>query len=186
MAIVNQIDHNHCAIGMDDEAVVFFQECICKKNLQIYFRQYISEAHWEVDIVADGVHVAKDLVDAGHAEYIDIMLGLRFQEQSPIKAPEQKQGMSRAEKTSKVEPEMTPPRTNKLLRRLNEELELVGHTSSEAAFRGQGFENASEKTARATEYSDGQGAEMKHCSTMTGTKNCKYFRLLIFFVLDVG
>uniref|UniRef100_A0A8C8JE38 Tudor domain-containing protein n=1 Tax=Oncorhynchus tshawytscha TaxID=74940 RepID=A0A8C8JE38_ONCTS len=56
-----------------DEAVVFFQECICKKNLQIYFRQYISEAHWEVDIVADGVHVAKDLVDAGHAEYIDII-----------------------------------------------------------------------------------------------------------------
>uniref|UniRef100_A0A673Y0W0 Tudor domain containing 15 n=1 Tax=Salmo trutta TaxID=8032 RepID=A0A673Y0W0_SALTR len=156
-----------------DEAVVFFQECICKKNLQIYFRQYISEAHWEVDIVADGVHMAKDLVDAGHAEYIDIMLGLRFQEQSPIKAPEQKQGMSRAEKTSKVEPEMTPPRTNKLLRRLNEELELVGHTSSETAFRGQGFEKASEKTARATEYSD-------------GTKNCEYFRMLIFFVLDVG
>uniref|UniRef100_A0A8K9Y7I3 Tudor domain containing 15 n=1 Tax=Oncorhynchus mykiss TaxID=8022 RepID=A0A8K9Y7I3_ONCMY len=30
-----------------DEAVIFFQECICKKNLQIYFRQYISEAHWE-------------------------------------------------------------------------------------------------------------------------------------------
>uniref|UniRef100_A0A4W5NGF8 Tudor domain containing 15 n=1 Tax=Hucho hucho TaxID=62062 RepID=A0A4W5NGF8_9TELE len=56
-----------------DEAVVFFQECICKKNLQIYFRQNISEAHWEVDIVADGVHVAKDLVDAGHAEYIDII-----------------------------------------------------------------------------------------------------------------
>ncbi|CDQ57436.1 unnamed protein product [Oncorhynchus mykiss] len=156
-----------------DEAVVFFQECICKKNLQIYFRQYISEAHWEVDIVADGVHVAKDLVDAGHAEYIDIMLGLRFQEQRPIRAPEQKEGMSRVERTSKVEPEMTPPRTNKFLRRLNEELELDGHTSSEAAFHGQGFEKASEKTARATEYPDGQEAEMMtHCSTMTGTRHC--------------
>ncbi|XP_064883045.1 tudor domain-containing protein 15-like [Oncorhynchus nerka] len=156
-----------------DEAVVFFQECICKKNLQIYFRQYISEAHWEVDIVADGVHVAKDLVDAGHAEYIDIMLGLRFQEQRPIRAPEKKQGMSRADRTSKVEPEMTPPRTNKFLRRLNEELELDGHTSSEAPFHGQGFEKAREKTARATEYPDGQGAEMMtHCSTMTGTRHC--------------
>ncbi|XP_064846540.1 tudor domain-containing protein 15 [Oncorhynchus masou masou] len=155
-----------------DEAVVFFQECICKKNLQIYFRQYISEAHWEVDIVADGVHVAKDLVDAGHAEYIDIMLGLRFQEQRPIRAPEQKLGMSRAERTSKVELEMTPPRTNKFLRRLNEERELDGHTSSEAAFHGQGFEKASEKTASATEYPDGQGAEMMtHCSTMTGTRH---------------
>uniref|UniRef100_A0A8C7M0G4 Tudor domain containing 15 n=1 Tax=Oncorhynchus mykiss TaxID=8022 RepID=A0A8C7M0G4_ONCMY len=170
-----------------DEAVIFFQECICKKNLQIYFRQYISEAHWEVDIVADGVHVAKDLVDAGHAEYIDIMLGLRFQEQRPIRAPEQKEGMSRVERTSKVEPEMTPPRTNKFLRRLNEELELDGHTSSEAAFHGQGFEKASEKTARATEYPDGQEAEMMtHCSTMTGTRHCKYFHLLIFFVLHVG
>uniref|UniRef100_A0A4W5NGH2 Tudor domain containing 15 n=1 Tax=Hucho hucho TaxID=62062 RepID=A0A4W5NGH2_9TELE len=168
-----------------DEAVVFFQECICKKNLQIYFRQNISEAHWEVDIVADGVHVAKDLVDAGHAEYIDIMLGLRFQEQSPIRAPEQKQGLSCAEKTSKVEPEMTPPGMNKLLRRLNEELELDGHTSSEAAFHGQGFEKASEQTARATEYSDGQGAEMTHRSTMTGTRHCKYFHLLIF-LLHVG
>ncbi|XP_041716219.1 tudor domain-containing protein 15 [Coregonus clupeaformis] len=170
-----------------DEAVVFFQECICKKNLKIYFRQYVSEAHWEVDIVADGVHVAKDLVDAGHAEYIDIMLGLRFQEQSPIRVPQQKQGMSRAEKTPKAEPKMTPPRTNILLRRLNEELELNGHISSEVAFCGQGFEKASEKTASATENSDGQGAEkMTHPSTMTGTRHCKYLHLLIFIFLHVG
>uniref|UniRef100_A0A6Q2YQ85 Tudor domain-containing protein n=1 Tax=Esox lucius TaxID=8010 RepID=A0A6Q2YQ85_ESOLU len=58
-----------------DEAVVFFQQCLCQKNLKIYFRQYISEAHLEADVIADGVYVAKNLVDAGHAEYTDIMLG---------------------------------------------------------------------------------------------------------------
>lgn len=60
-----------------DEAVVFFQECLYQKNLQIVFRDFVTETHWKVDIVADGVHVAKELVDAGHATYIDIMLGLR-------------------------------------------------------------------------------------------------------------
>lgn len=66
-----------------DHAVIFFQEFICHKNLQIYFRQCISEAQWEVDILTDGVCLAKALVDADHALYIDRMLGLRFeQEQS--------------------------------------------------------------------------------------------------------
>ncbi|XP_035535179.1 tudor domain-containing protein 15 [Morone saxatilis] len=69
-----------------DEAAVFFQQCLCQKNLQIFFREFVSNTHWKVDVLADGVHVAKELVDAGHASYIDVMLGLRFQEQSPRKA----------------------------------------------------------------------------------------------------
>ncbi|GLD49802.1 tudor domain-containing protein 15-like protein [Lates japonicus] len=78
-------------IGVDeqwtDEAAVFFQQCLFQKNLQIFFREFVSNTHWKVDILADGVHVAKELVDAGHASYIDIMLGLRFQEQSFHKVP---------------------------------------------------------------------------------------------------
>ncbi|XP_034555602.1 tudor domain-containing protein 15 [Notolabrus celidotus] len=65
-----------------DEAAVFFQQCLYQKNLQIFFREFVSNSHWKVDILADGVHVAKELVDAGHASYLDNMLGLRFQEQS--------------------------------------------------------------------------------------------------------
>ncbi|XP_056150102.1 tudor domain-containing protein 15 [Lampris incognitus] len=65
-----------------DEAVRFFQECLYLKNLQIFFREFVSDTHWEVDIMVDNIHVAKELVDAGHASYIDVMLGLRFQELS--------------------------------------------------------------------------------------------------------
>lgn len=64
-----------------DHAVIFFQEFICHKTLQIYFRQCISDAQWEVDILTDGVCLAKALVDAGHALYIDRMLGLRFEQE---------------------------------------------------------------------------------------------------------
>ncbi|XP_074541895.1 tudor domain-containing protein 15 [Halichoeres trimaculatus] len=69
-----------------DEAAVFFEQCLYQKNLQVLFRVFVSNSHWEVDILADGVHVAKELVDAGHASYIDSMVGLRFQEQSLGKA----------------------------------------------------------------------------------------------------
>ncbi|KAM9339264.1 tudor domain-containing protein 15 [Symphorus nematophorus] len=69
-----------------DEAAVFFQQCLYQKNLQIFFREFVSNTQWKVDVLADDVHVAKELVDAGHASYIDVMLGLRFQEQSPCKA----------------------------------------------------------------------------------------------------
>ncbi|XP_026173945.1 tudor domain-containing protein 15 [Mastacembelus armatus] len=61
-----------------DEGAVFFQHCLYQKNLQIFFREFVSDVHWKVDILADGVHVAKELVDAGHASYIDVMLGLRY------------------------------------------------------------------------------------------------------------
>uniref|UniRef100_A0A667YMW7 Tudor domain containing 15 n=1 Tax=Myripristis murdjan TaxID=586833 RepID=A0A667YMW7_9TELE len=40
-----------------DEAVVFFQECLYQKNLQIYFREFVSDTHWEVDILADAFMV---------------------------------------------------------------------------------------------------------------------------------
>ncbi|KAM9840297.1 tudor domain-containing protein 15 [Aulostomus maculatus] len=60
-----------------DEGTVFFQQRLFQTNLQIFFRELVSNTHWKVDILADGVHVAKELVDAGHASYIDIMLGLR-------------------------------------------------------------------------------------------------------------
>ncbi|XP_044232231.1 tudor domain-containing protein 15 [Thunnus albacares] len=78
-------------VGLDgqwtDEAAVFFQQCLYQRDLQIFFREFVSNTHWKVDILANGVHVSKELVDAGHAGYIDVMLGLRFQEQSPCKAP---------------------------------------------------------------------------------------------------
>ncbi|KAF3850203.1 hypothetical protein F7725_019922 [Dissostichus mawsoni] len=45
-----------------DEAAVFFQQCFYEKNLQISFREFVSNTHWKVDILADGVHVAKELV----------------------------------------------------------------------------------------------------------------------------
>ncbi len=61
-----------------DEAAVFFQQCLYQKNLQIFFREFVSNTHWKVDILADDVHIAKELVEAGHASYIDIMLGLRY------------------------------------------------------------------------------------------------------------
>ncbi|XP_054474929.1 tudor domain-containing protein 15 [Anoplopoma fimbria] len=80
-------------VGVDgqwtDGAAVFFQECLYQKNLQIFFREFVSNTHLKVDVLADGVHVAKELVDAGHADYMDIMLGLRFQEQSPCRAAPQ-------------------------------------------------------------------------------------------------
>uniref|UniRef100_A0A8C2WNE7 Tudor domain containing 15 n=1 Tax=Cyclopterus lumpus TaxID=8103 RepID=A0A8C2WNE7_CYCLU len=60
-----------------DGAAVFFQQSLYQKNLQIFFRECVSNTHWKVDILAEGVHVAKELVDAGHANYIDVMLGLR-------------------------------------------------------------------------------------------------------------
>lgn len=68
-------------VGVDgqwtDEAAIFFQQCLYQKNLKIFFREFVSSMHWKVDILADGVHVAKALVDAGHASYIDVMLELR-------------------------------------------------------------------------------------------------------------
>ncbi|KAG5277432.1 hypothetical protein AALO_G00117550 [Alosa alosa] len=64
-----------------DCAVIFFQEFICHRNLKIFFRQCISEMQWEVDILMDGVCLAKALVDADHALYIDLMLGLRFEQE---------------------------------------------------------------------------------------------------------
>lgn len=62
-----------------DHAAVFFQQCMYQKHLKIYFRQYVSEEQWEVDVTSDR-NVAKDLVDAGHAHYMDNVLGIRFQQ----------------------------------------------------------------------------------------------------------
>lgn len=61
-----------------DEAAFFFQQCLYQKHLQIFFREVESDTHWKVDVLADGVHVAQELVDAGHASYVDIVLGLRY------------------------------------------------------------------------------------------------------------
>ncbi|XP_026146117.1 tudor domain-containing protein 15-like [Carassius auratus] len=82
----------HCLLrgvkpkGQDwsDDAIVFFQNCMCHSNLQIRFRQHASETQWEVDVVTGKQNLAKELVDADHAVYIDNMLGIRFQqEQGP-------------------------------------------------------------------------------------------------------
>ncbi|XP_053097933.1 tudor domain-containing protein 15 isoform X2 [Pangasianodon hypophthalmus] len=63
-----------------DNAAMFFQQCMYQKNLKIHFRQYVSDAQWEVDVVTSNRNVAKELVDAGHAHYIDTVLGIRFQQ----------------------------------------------------------------------------------------------------------
>ncbi|MBN3313717.1 TDR15 protein, partial [Atractosteus spatula] len=63
-----------------DEAAVFFQACMSARNLVIYFRQCVFENLWEVDILSNGVNIAKELVEAGHAAYIDCILGLRLQQ----------------------------------------------------------------------------------------------------------
>ncbi|KAM9354936.1 tudor domain-containing protein 15-like [Pholidichthys leucotaenia] len=60
-----------------DEAVVFFKEFLSQKDLQIFFREIVSHKQWRVDVLAGGVHVSKELVDAGHAGYTDVMLQLR-------------------------------------------------------------------------------------------------------------
>ncbi|XP_061785614.2 tudor domain-containing protein 15 isoform X1 [Nerophis lumbriciformis] len=64
------------------EGSVHFQKCL-DHSFQVVFREGLSNSRWTVDIVMDGVHVAKRLVDAGHAKYTDALLGLRFQGQSP-------------------------------------------------------------------------------------------------------
>lgn len=79
----------HCMLrgvqpnGQDwsDEAIIFFQNCMCHRNLQIRFRQCVSDTQWEVDITTGNQNLAKLLVDAGHAMYIDNMLGIRFQQE---------------------------------------------------------------------------------------------------------
>uniref|UniRef100_A0A8C6UGF8 Si:dkeyp-93d12.1 n=1 Tax=Neogobius melanostomus TaxID=47308 RepID=A0A8C6UGF8_9GOBI len=60
-----------------DEAAIFFQQCLDQRNLQIFFREEVSKCQWKVDVLANGMHLAKQLVDAGHATYTDVMLGLR-------------------------------------------------------------------------------------------------------------
>ncbi|KAM9354937.1 tudor domain-containing protein 15-like [Pholidichthys leucotaenia] len=60
-----------------DEAVVFFKDFLNQKDLQIFFREIVSHKQWRVDVLTGGVHVSKELVDAGHASYTDVMLRLR-------------------------------------------------------------------------------------------------------------
>ncbi|KAM3837981.1 tudor domain-containing protein 15 [Diretmus argenteus] len=45
-----------------EEAAVFFQQCLYQKNLQIFFREFISGTHWSAEVSADSVDVAKLLV----------------------------------------------------------------------------------------------------------------------------
>ncbi|XP_028253758.1 tudor domain-containing protein 15 [Parambassis ranga] len=90
-----------------DEAVVYFQQLLYQKTLQICFTEFVSNTHWKVDVVVDGVHVARKLVDAGHADYIDVMLGLRFQEQSPCKAPTQSLNSEEEEAADEAEGKMS-------------------------------------------------------------------------------
>uniref|UniRef100_A0A8C5BYL5 Tudor domain-containing protein n=1 Tax=Gadus morhua TaxID=8049 RepID=A0A8C5BYL5_GADMO len=61
-----------------DKAAVFFQERVCHKDLQIVFQEFVSDdRQWQVDILVDGIHLAKELVKAGHSSYSDPLLGLR-------------------------------------------------------------------------------------------------------------
>lgn len=60
-----------------DEAEFFFQNCLYQKKLQIFFRERVSDTKWKVDMLADGVHVAKQLVDVQQAQYVDVVQELR-------------------------------------------------------------------------------------------------------------
>lgn len=60
-----------------DEAAFCFQRCLSQKRLQIFFRERVSDSTWKVDMLADGVHVAKRLVDAQQAHYLDIVQEVR-------------------------------------------------------------------------------------------------------------
>ncbi|XP_013886327.1 tudor domain-containing protein 15 [Austrofundulus limnaeus] len=80
-----------------DKAAVFFQKSLYQKNLKIFFREFVSNSDWNVDIVVDGVHVAKKLVDAGHADYTDDMLQLRFQAAALPPGSEEEEGLNEAE-----------------------------------------------------------------------------------------
>nr|XP_043905760.1 tudor domain-containing protein 15 [Solea senegalensis] len=62
-----------------NEAAIFFQERLYQRNLQIFFREFVADSHWKVDVLSDGIHVAKELVEAGHATSTDAMLALRLQ-----------------------------------------------------------------------------------------------------------
>uniref|UniRef100_A0A3Q3GIH1 Tudor domain containing 15 n=1 Tax=Kryptolebias marmoratus TaxID=37003 RepID=A0A3Q3GIH1_KRYMA len=55
-----------------DKAAAFFQRSLYQKKLQIFFREFVSNSDWKVDIVIDGVHVAKKLVEAGLADCSDV------------------------------------------------------------------------------------------------------------------
>ncbi|XP_015228297.1 PREDICTED: tudor domain-containing protein 15 [Cyprinodon variegatus] len=61
-----------------DEAAAFFQLCLVEKNMQIFFRELGTNSTWAVDILADGVYVAEELVAAGHANNIDVLLEHRL------------------------------------------------------------------------------------------------------------
>ncbi|XP_068199378.1 tudor domain-containing protein 15 [Antennarius striatus] len=65
------------------EAAVFFEQCMYQKSLRIFFRELVSNTRWRVDILTDDLHVATELVNAGHASYTDSLLGVRLKEQSP-------------------------------------------------------------------------------------------------------
>uniref|UniRef100_A0A3Q2QBK6 Tudor domain containing 15 n=1 Tax=Fundulus heteroclitus TaxID=8078 RepID=A0A3Q2QBK6_FUNHE len=87
-----------------DEATVFFQHCLCQKNLQIFFRESGADSTWKVDVLVDGVHVAKKLVDAGHADYTDVILGLRYDvssscEQRQRRDADEEEGLTRTLET---------------------------------------------------------------------------------------
>ncbi|XP_068610187.1 tudor domain-containing protein 15 [Brachionichthys hirsutus] len=69
-----------------NEAAVILERCLYQKSLQIFFRELVSNAEWKVDILTDDHHVATELVEAGLANYTDILLGLRFKEESHCNA----------------------------------------------------------------------------------------------------
>lgn len=77
-----------------DDAILFFQNSMCHKNLKIRFRQHVSETQWEVDIITGSQNLAKELVDSDHAMYIDKMLGIRFQQDQGLNQEPNQQAIS--------------------------------------------------------------------------------------------
>ncbi|XP_077366630.1 tudor domain-containing protein 15 [Festucalex cinctus] len=63
-----------------DDATVYFQKLLdCR--FKVVFRHVLSNTQWAVEVLVDGIQVAGKLVTAGHARYMDAILGLRFQEE---------------------------------------------------------------------------------------------------------
>ncbi|XP_023652803.2 tudor domain-containing protein 15 [Paramormyrops kingsleyae] len=111
-----------------DEAVVYFQELMSEGSLMIYFRQFVSETQWEVDILSQGVNVAKALVNSGHATYIDSLLSLRVLEE-PVTtgASLEKINTMGVDKTLELNPEDTFFHKNTL--ECHQQLQDVGTVS---------------------------------------------------------
>ncbi|XP_076874009.1 tudor domain-containing protein 15 isoform X2 [Brachyhypopomus gauderio] len=162
------------AMQWSDNAVVFFQERMCQRNLQIYFRQCVSEAHWEVDVVTEDSSIAKQLVEFGHACYIDGVLGDQFQQSQDRKRVSQQIIDKFSETTnskSEVQSQSTEIPRGYLDKMLSSDNAV---TSTEESFQGVGrqretedsFNTSNDDIGSGRRANDGSAPVLKHCLLM--------------------